>query len=668
MARPREIAIAALVIAIVASPAAAQGDKQVQAFPAEYFAYARPADAYDMVRRLPGFELIEGDEEVRGFTGSRGNVLFDGRSPSGKQETAEQMLRRIPAASVLRIELIRGGAKSTATGAYDLVANVVRRDLAATSASVMTGASAADEIGVKPDFRAELSRQSGDRRLEASAALETDIDDDSGRGRIVEQASSGNEIGREERDEREVSRTASLNAEYKLPAAGGELVANANIARERTLERILSRNDDHSSLARSRERLWTGEASGQYRATVAGGDLEALVVQRIGRLRARDTEDDESFTEATRTSETIARAEYRRGTDRLRLFGSIEGTRNRLTSDAELVIGGDPVPINGLDANVVERRAEAAVGAIWKPAATLVVEPTMRAETSTIRSKGDSRSREHFLFWKPRLRLSWDQGSRRIQTTIEREAAQLDFSDFVASAELDRDEVVAGATALKPPTTWSFSTTLEQRFWKNGALLLTYRREWIDDVIDEVLIEDDGELFDAVGNFGKGRRRTLKAELTVPFERVGIPGMQLKALLTFIKSRVTDPITGRRRIISEDRPFEGELDLNHDLPGGRWSWGAKASLAHHEREFRFDETRVERKGTSFGAHVEFRPQASWRLKLEAENIGSRSLTETRRKFEGTRASGTLDSIEARRLRTAPIVTFSLRKAFGGAAD
>ena len=108
-----------------------------------------------------------------------------------------------------------------------VVQDVVRRDLAATSASVMTGASAADEIGVKPDFRAELSRQSGDRRLEASAALETDIDDDSGRGRIVEQASSGNEIGREERDEREVSRTASLNAEYKLPAAGGELVAMA---------------------------------------------------------------------------------------------------------------------------------------------------------------------------------------------------------------------------------------------------------------------------------------------------------------------------------------------------------------------------------------------------------------------------------------------------------
>jgi hypothetical protein len=661
------LAAALLPIAALAAPAAAQGDEQVQAFPAEYFSEAHPADAYDMVRRLPGFQLIEGDEDVRGFTGSRGNVLFDGRSPSGKQDTLEQMLRRIPAANVLRIELIRGGAKSIATGGYDLVANVVRRSLATTSASVLAGASAADEIGVKPDFRAELSRQSGDRRLDASAALETEIDDDSGRGRIIERTASGNEIGREGRDEREFARTGSLNAEYKLPVAGGDLVANANIARERTLERIVSSEADHRGLAKSNERLWSGEGSGQYRARVAGGDLETLLVQRVGRLRARDEEEDESFTEATRTSESIARAEYRRGPDRLRLFGSLEGTLNRLTSDAELLIGGEQVPISGSDVDISERRAEAALGAIWKPSAALTVEPTIRAETSTIRSTGDSRSHEQFLFWKPRLRLSWDQGPRRFQTTIEREAAQLDFGDFVASAELDRDDVVAGATALRPPTTWSFSTTFEQRFWGDGALLLTYRREWIDDVIDKVLVENDGEPFDAVGNIGKGTRRTFKAELTVPFERLGIPGMQLKALLTFIHSRVTDPITGRRRVISEDRPFEGEFSLNHDLPGGRWSWGAETSLAHHEHEFRFDEARVEHKGTSFAAHVEFRPQASWRLRLEAVNIGSRALVETRRKFDDTRSSGVLSSIEARHLRTSPIVIFSLRRTFGTTA-
>jgi hypothetical protein len=665
--RRGRIAAALLLLGASHSPVFAQ-DK-VQVFTPDFFAAMHPADALDMVEKLPGFELVEVDEDVRGFTGSRGNVLFDGRAPSGKQESLEEMLRRIPAASVLRIELIRGGSKSAATGGYDLVANVIRRSLSATSGSVLSGLSAANEIGLKPDFRFELSHQSGPRRLDGALALATDIDDDSGRGAIVERDASNTFLGREERDEREVERKLSADAEYKLPVGPHELIANFNVAREVTRERVRSEEGDEVTITTGHDVLWSGEAGAQYRAELGeNSEIEALAVQRLGRLKVRDAEKDERFTEARRTSETIARAEYHRGDDRFRLFGSIEGAINRLLSDNALSVGGMEVPISGSDVRVSERRAEAAAGATWQAARNFTVEPSLRAEVSNIRSTGDNPQNDSFLFWKPRLRLSWDHGSRRFQTTVEREAAQLDFGDYVASAELDRDDVTAGATALRPPTTWSFSTTFEQRFWSDGALLVTYRREWIDDVLDEVLVERGGELFDAVGNIGKGKRRIVKAELTAPLDRFGIRGMQLKAALTFIKSRVIDPITGKRRIIAEDRPVEGDIHLTHDLPGGRWSWGADASLAHRERKFRFDEERLERKGTSFGAYVEFRPRPAWRIRLEAENIGSRRLVETRNEFDGTRADGIVDSIETRRLRTSPIVMFSVRRSFGTAAE
>ncbi len=78
--------------------------------------------------------------------------------------------------------------------------------------------------------------------------------------------------------------------------------------------------------------------------------------------------------------------------------------------------------------------------------------------------------------------------------------------------------------------------------------------------------------------------------------------------MTFLKSRVTDPVTGEKRSISEDAPFEGDVRLTHDLPGGRWSWGADAEFAQHEHEFRFDEVRRESRGMSIGAHIEFRPR------------------------------------------------------------
>ena len=632
-------------------------------FPAEYFAAARPADAYDMIRKLPGFELIEIDDEVRGFAGSRGNVLFDGRVPSGKQETLEQMLRRIPASSVLRIELIRGGAGATATGGFSLVANIVRRTDAATSYSVLAGLSGAPEIGAKPDFRLELSNQRGGRRFEGALALETDIDDDSGNGTIVERHEDGT-VEQEDRDEREVQRTLSADAEYKFPGAGGEWVGNASLARERTSERILTRDEDSTSLAVEKERIWNAEAGVQYSADLGSGEFEGLLVHRRSWLRSRADEDDESFAERTRTSESVGRMEFRRGSDRLRHFASLEVALNSLDGEARLTEAGVPVPIPGSDANVTEKRAEAAIGSIWKPRADLVVEPSLRTEISNIKASGDSPSNESFLFIKPRLRVTWDGGRTRLQGTIEREAAQLDFQDFVASAELDRDDILAGAKSLHPPTTWSVSGMIEQKFWGDGSLSLTYRREWIDDVIDRVVIDQDGELSDAVGNIGRGKRRLIKAELTAPFARLGLPGAQLKASLTFLKSRVTDPVTGERRSISEDRPFEGDLSFTHDLPGGHWSWGVDASLAHREREFRFDEVREERKETSLGAFVEYRPAPGWRTRLEAENLTSRALVDEREKFDGLRSSNILESTETRRIKTAPIFSFSVRKSFG----
>ena len=246
---------------------------------------------------------------------------------------------------------------------------------------------------------------------------------------------------------------------------------------------------------------------------------------------------------------------------------------------------------------------------------------------------------------------------------MEREATQLDFGDFVASAELGADDVVAGAISLRPPTIWSVTALAEQGFWDDGSIKLTYREERIDDVIDEVVIESDGELFDAIGNIGKGQRRIVRVEGTAPLTRLGLTGAQLRGSLVLVRSRVTDPVTGEPRRISEDRPFEADLRLTHDVPGGRWSWGAETTFAYKEREYRFDEIREERSGLTFGGFVEFRPTGPWRLRLEAENLGRR-LSERRFKYGGLRSISGLEEIETRRLRASPIVVLSIRRTFG----
>ena len=489
----------------------------------------------------------------------------------------------------------------------------------------------------------------------------------SGSGEIIERDAGGLLIGQADRDEREVVRTLSADAEYKTSLGAGELVATLNASRERTKERIRTEEDD-VSVADEREQLWSGEGGAQFRAPLASGTIETLAVHRIGRLKAEANEDDERFKESTRTSESIARAEFRRESGNLQLFGSVEGALNQLTSDASLTVDEVEVPLAGSDVDVSERRAEAAIGGVWKPGERTTVEPSLRTEYSNIRSTGDSEQDDSFLFLKPRLRLAWDGGANLLRATVEREVAQLDFNDFVATASLDRDEVTAGAASLRPPSTWSVAATYERRILGDGSLIFTLKHEWIAHVLDRVVVETDGELFDAVGNIGDGTRRIAQAEWTIPLDRAGIPGLQLRGSVTFLKSRVTDPVTGEKRSISEDAPFEGDVRLTHDLPGGRWSWGADAEFAQHEYEFRFDEVRRESRGTSIGAHIEFRPRPDWQIRFEAANVTTSRLKEVREQFAGLRSQAELDSTETRRIDTSPVFTFSVRKSFGAAAD
>src|SRR3954471_18704845 len=120
---------AAFVVAwLCINPALAQEEKGVSVYPPSFFADARPATALDMVNRLPGFSLDTGTgTAVRGFAGTAGNALVDGARPTAKNDDLFTILGRIPAASVERIELIRGSAPGIDMQGQSVVANIVRK-------------------------------------------------------------------------------------------------------------------------------------------------------------------------------------------------------------------------------------------------------------------------------------------------------------------------------------------------------------------------------------------------------------------------------------------------------------------------------------------------------------------------------------------------------------
>src|SRR5689334_16108644 len=91
--------------AVAPAPAPSAGpERGVIAYPPSFFAESKPTSAYDMVLRVPGFTFDKGAATTRGLAGSSGNVYIDGQPPVSKNDGLDDILKRIPAASVERIE------------------------------------------------------------------------------------------------------------------------------------------------------------------------------------------------------------------------------------------------------------------------------------------------------------------------------------------------------------------------------------------------------------------------------------------------------------------------------------------------------------------------------------------------------------------------------------
>ncbi|NNE38877.1 MAG: TonB-dependent receptor, partial [Gammaproteobacteria bacterium] len=102
-------------------------NEEYVSYPVEYFARFHPVTALDMVMEIPGFQLEEDAEDMRGFSETAGNVLINDRRPSAKQDSLSSILSRISADSVERVELIRGQVRAIDMRGEPLVVNIVLR-------------------------------------------------------------------------------------------------------------------------------------------------------------------------------------------------------------------------------------------------------------------------------------------------------------------------------------------------------------------------------------------------------------------------------------------------------------------------------------------------------------------------------------------------------------
>jgi hypothetical protein len=656
--------------------AAASPDRSVTVYPNSYFANQNASTAWDMISRLPGF-TFDGGDSVRGFAGAAGNVLIDGERPTSKNDALTDILRRIQAGEVDRIEVIRGGAPGIDMHGKTVVANIIRKRGGGFHGTVV-GVQLVQAGHDITQGRLVGSWKRGAVEAEGNVLLAQYIDNFAGyRGAHTILDGSGAVQNSSEMHNFAGGFQATGTGMFKTPLAGGVLRLNASVTD------VTYRADLHDYFAgtfvfagpqdeHDLQDETDGELDAHYEHPMGPkGSLELLAIQRLSRRNVssffqNDAEIDE-FGLKTTGGESIARAILHRDPSaNLSFEGGGEFAYNWVRTRTSFVQNGVGITVPAGNDVVSEDRGEAFATATWRPASKLTVEAGARLEASQIASRGDVVLSNRFVYPKPRIVLTWAaSGADQLRLRVEREVGQLDFANFTASSILNSggSTVLTGNPNLTPQQDWAVEFAGEHHFGKSGVLGLTARSLAISDVIDRA--PDPTGQFDAPANIGSGRETDFLASFTLPLDRI-IPGGELRGAGTWRVSRVTDPTTLRTRAISGQHRLDGELHFAQALPALKSSWGVDLVTPTDERYYRFNEIDdfrfLEPVVTLF---VEYKPRKDLFLRFMLDNAADPTLDVRREVFAGPRSTFASPAfVDDQRRHAGRILYFRVRKLYG----
>jgi hypothetical protein len=647
---------------------ATETQRGVISYPPSFFAEQRPSTALDMITRLPGFRL-DGGDDARGFAGTAGNVLINGERPTTKSENLEGILKRISASAVERVELIRGGAPGIDMQGQTILANVVIKSTVQVEkvANIQTYLYPDGFFGPLLEFQA--SRREGVNEIEGSLLATIDRTDQTfdGGSRVTSFPDGRPTIKEALKGYDEIQNYVARGA-IQRAAPGGKIRVNGKIEYFSFDRKVVysqyepgpGRQDSGET-----DENWTGEFGARYdRKLGPRTDLQLVFLQNLGDETYGSTfvkpGSNEDYSEHDKTGESILRAELKqRRSAALSLEGSLEGAYNFLDGDVRYRSNADTTRTQ---AKVEELRGEAAGKAVWRATPKLTVEAGARMEVSRITQSGDTDLERSFFYPKPRVLMTWSPNSvDQLRVRVEREVGQLDFGDFIASADLAAGSQDGADANLEPQRSWVGEVAWERRFWGAGSISATLTHSEISDVVDYKPLPDGG---DAPSNIGDGRSDQFVIAMTLPTQKLGISGGQVKTRFSWFDSEVTDPVTFEKRRITNATPFVCNVSFTRDMPGGKWSWGVSTNCANEYSRFRFNEVRTQRAEQYFEGFVEWKPRSDLTVRTTLSNWSSRNITRERTIYKGSRADNVVDKIEHRSLPFEPYLFIQVRKRLG----
>jgi len=646
-------------------------DRGVTAYSAAFFVDLNAITALDMVRQVPGFTFVDTDNS-RGYAGAGGNVLIGGRRPSTKTTRLQQILQRIPASAVERVEVVRGGTPGYDTQGLPVVANIVRQSGTSSSNALMGAGKFLQTGDVSLIGRAERIQRDEDSFFEGSIELRKEQDDEEiGEGDITRWDADGNliEDGTFFADHWS-SRFRALGAFEKI-TEGGLFRANFGLSHQINDERDVSESTDTFG-NESRDVVDTDfsnsgvEIGADYEGNLSDSTTYQIVaVQTLGRKEDdanRTSEGGSQFaTEDQQEGETILRGLLRRTiSPQLNFEAGAEGAFNFLNSETALEEDGQVIDLPAANVEVEELRSEIYSTLMWQASPRTSLEFGLRGETSKIKVTGDADAENRFSFLKPRVVGSYSSdGGTQLRLRVEREVGQLDFEDFAAGSELTDNTVNAGNPDLAPEQAWVIEAAFERPVFGDSALTFTYRHFEMEDVVDIIPFEG----FAAPGNIGDGTRDEYGIAFAVPLDSIG-PGLgRLQLSGTWRDSEVVDPVTGETREISGEPGFDGTVLYTREFPKLNGSFGIRGELTSKETDYRLDQIITTRNDHYWRVYWDWRVRPSLQVRAMLENATSRDRWRRRVRYDGLRSDGIIESRDERSAVLDPMLVFRIRWTF-----
>jgi hypothetical protein len=596
----------------------------VLVFTPDFFADQRPNTALDMVGRIPGFSVQDGDGS-RGFEGAVGNILINGSRPASKNDTGSSVLSRTLVPQVERIELIRGGAPGIDMQGYSVVVNVVTRTQASTE-QILTAQGFFFEGGTdRAAGTYQFTRRKGERVWGFTLSDGVAINDSNGVGRVVRRDANGVVSRDEGYYDDQTGGGQSIRGNFADAFLGGKIDLTARLGQNDYSQFSLQDGPGVLRDSRFSEEGTSGEVGAVFTRPVETG----LTSETRFIREWNDFENASTFVTRTNgtagplqrfasegeASETILRSLLRwERSSSVTLEAGGEVAYNMLEIAQQLTDGGVAIPLPSDQIKVEETRGEIFGKATWRLRPNLTVEGGLRLEASTISQSGDADQEKSFYFAKPRLQLTWTpRPQNQLRLRFERELGQLDFGDFAAGADLEDEQLFGGNVDLEPEERWITELTYERRFLGDGIVSIGYRHDEIIGVIDRLPLPRG---LSAVGNIGDGTLDQLAVNVVLPLDGIGFSGGEFRFRNTWNDTSVMDPTTGRDRPISGVRPSQPAFTIAQDITSWRINWAV--TYLESLRQFNYGPDQISGFSGSdyFEANIEYKPTPTLAIRAQ----------------------------------------------------